>query len=76
MLKLAGLKDGDVVYDLGSGDGRIVLEAARLNPTVRGRGIEIDEKLVIESRQVAAKTGRGNRVQFMHQNEFDADLKE
>ena len=76
MLKLAGLKNGDVVYDLGSGDGRIVLEAARVNPTVRGRGIEIDEKLVLESRQVAAKNGLDNRVQFLHQNAFDADLKE
>ena len=76
MLKLAGLRDGDVVYDLGSGDGRIVLEAAKLNPTVRGRGIEIDEKLVLESRKVAAAAGLGNRVQFLHQNAFDADLKE
>jgi SAM-dependent methyltransferase len=76
MLKLAGLRDNDVVFDLGSGDGRIVLEAAKLNPTVRGRGIEIDEKLVLESRKVAAANGLGERVQFLHQNAFDADLKE
>ena len=76
MLKLAGLHDGDVVYDLGSGDGRIVLEAARLNPKARGRGVEIDEKLVMESRQSAKATGVADRVQFLHQNAFDADLKE
>ena len=76
MLKLAGLRNGDVVYDLGSGDGRIVLEAVRLNPTARGRGIEIDQKLVIESRQTAVKMGLEKRVQFLHQNAFDADLKE
>ncbi|HYH42030.1 MAG TPA: class I SAM-dependent methyltransferase [Burkholderiales bacterium] len=76
MLKLAGLKSGDMVYDLGSGDGRIVLEAAKINPTARGRGIEIDEKLVMESRQAAAKMGLEKRVQFLHQNAFDADLKE
>ena len=76
MLKLAGLKNGDMVYDLGSGDGRIVLEAAKINPTARGRGIEIDEKLVMESRQAAAKMGLEKRVQFLHQNAFDADLKE
>jgi len=76
MLKLAGLKDGDMVYDLGSGDGRIVFEATRLNPTARGRGIEIDEKLVNESRQLAINTGVAKRVQFLHQNAFDADLKE
>lgn len=74
MLKLAGLRDHDVVFDLGSGDGRIVLEAARRNPTVRGRGIEIDEKLVLESRKTAQGRGLGDRVQFLHQNAFDADL--
>jgi Methyltransferase domain len=76
MLKLVELRDGDVVYDLGSGDGRIVLEAARLNPKVEGRGIEIDEKLVLESRKVAQSKGLADRVQFLHQNAFDADLKE
>lgn len=76
MLKLAGVKDGDVVFDLGSGDGRIVLEAAKMFPAARGRGIEIDEKLVLESRQVAAKSGLAPRVQFLHQNAFDANLAE
>ncbi len=46
MIKLAGVRDGDMVFDLGSGDGRIVLEAARVNQKVRGRGIEINLKLV------------------------------
>lgn len=76
MLKLVGLRDGDVVYDLGSGDGRIVLQAARQNRKVTGRGIEIDEKLVAESRQTAKKFGVSDRVQFLHQNAFDADLKD
>lgn len=76
MLEVAGLRDGDVVYDLGSGDGRIVLEAARMNQTVRGRGIEIDEKLVRESTAAARAEGLSDRVQFLHQDAFDADLKE
>ena len=76
MLKLAGLREGDVVFDLGSGDGRIVLEAARMNAQVRGRGIEIDEKLVNDSRGVAKAAGLADRVQFLHQNAFDADLKD
>jgi SAM-dependent methyltransferase len=76
MLKLADLRDGDVVYDLGSGDGRIVLEAARLNKSVRGRGIEIDEKLVQKSNEAAKASGVDGRVQFLHQNAFDADLRE
>ena len=74
MLRLAGLRDGDMVYDLGSGDGRIVFEAAKMNPNVRGRGIEIDAKLVQESRMAAEKSGLGARVQFLHQNAFDADI--
>jgi hypothetical protein len=76
MLKLAGVRDGDVVFDLGSGDGRIVLEAARMNPGARGRGIEMDEKLVAESTARAQAAGLADRVRFIHQNAFDADLKE
>jgi hypothetical protein len=76
MLKMADLRDGDVVYDLGSGDGRIVLEAARMNKTVRGRGIEIDEKLVQKSTEAARANGVDGRVHFLHQNAFDADLRE
>ena len=76
MLKFAGLEEGDVVFDLGSGDGRIPMEAARMNPKVRGRGIEIDEKLVAESRARAKAGGLGERVPFVHQNAFDADLKD
>src|SRR5688500_2961793 len=49
MLKLADVGEGDVVFDLGSGDGRIVLEAARMHPRAQGRGIEMDPKLVRES---------------------------
>jgi hypothetical protein len=76
MLRLADLSEGDVVFDLGSGDGRIVLEAARMKAGVRGRGIEMDEKLVADSRATAQATGFGDRVQFVHQNAFDADLKD
>jgi hypothetical protein len=76
MLKIANLRDNDVVYDLGSGDGRIVMEAARMNKTVRGRGIEIDERLVEKANAVAKENGLHERVKFLHQNAFDADLKE
>ncbi|HEY0337420.1 MAG TPA: class I SAM-dependent methyltransferase, partial [Burkholderiales bacterium] len=76
MLKLADLHEGDVVFDLGSGDGRIVLEAARMKAGVRGRGIEMDEKLVNESRATAQASRLGDRVQFVQQNAFDADLKD
>jgi precorrin-6B methylase 2 len=76
MVKMAELRDGDVVFDLGSGDGRIVMEAVRKHPGVRGRGIEINEKLVIESREKAQAEGIADRVEFLHQNAFDADLSE
>ncbi|MGZ5091481.1 MAG: SAM-dependent methyltransferase [Burkholderiales bacterium] len=76
MLRLADLREGDVVFDLGSGDGRIVLEAVRMKAGVRGRGIEMDEKLIEESMATAQATGLADRVQFVHQNAFDADLQD
>ena len=74
MLKLANIGPGDVVMDLGSGDGRIVLEAARMNKETRGRGIEMDPKMVAESSARAKAAGLADRVQIVHQNAFDADL--
>lgn len=76
MLKLAQLRDDDVVVDLGSGDGRIVLTAARLNSKLRGWGVDIDEKLVKESNAAAAAQGVADRVQFFHRNAFDVDLRD
>jgi len=76
MLKLANVSEGDVVFDLGSGDGRIVLEAARMHPGVRGRGIEMDPKLVRESTARAEASRLADRVNFIHQNAFDADLSD
>jgi len=74
MLKLAGLRDDDVVVDLGSGDGRIVMTAARLNPKLSGFGVDVDAKLVAEANEIAKKRGIADRVQFFHQNAYDADL--
>lgn len=76
MLTLAGLRDDDVVVDLGSGDGRIVLTAARMNKKLRGWGVDIDEKLVRDSNAAARARGVADRVQFFHRNAFDADLRE
>jgi hypothetical protein len=64
----------DVVYDLGSGDGRIVITAAR-EYGARGVGVEIDPRLVAESRRQAQWAGVADRVQFLQQNLFDADLR-
>jgi SAM-dependent methyltransferase len=76
MVQLANIRDGDVIIDLGSGDGRIVLTAARLNPTVRGIGVDLDEKLVEKANAAAQADGLADRVKFVHQNAFDADLSQ
>lgn len=76
MVKMAELRDGDVVVDLGSGDGRIVLEAARSHARVQGWGVDIDRELVEKSNATAKEEGLSNRVRFYHRNVFDADLKE
>jgi hypothetical protein len=74
MLRIAQLRDDDVVTDLGSGDGRIVIGAALKNSNLRGIGVDIDQKLVLQSTQTANEQGVAERVQFIRQNAFDADL--
>lgn len=76
MLTIAGLGDDDVVVDLGSGDGLIPLTAVRMNGRVRGRGLDIDPKLVAQSNQRAQSEGLADRVQFEHGNAFDSDLSD
>jgi protein-L-isoaspartate O-methyltransferase len=75
MLELANVKPTDVVYDLGSGDGRIVITAAR-KYGARGVGIEIDPALVSKAVSNAAEAGVSERVRFVTQNLFTADLSE
>ncbi len=75
MLQLADLSKGDVVYDLGSGDGRIVLAAAE-EYGVRGVGVEIDSSLVQKSRKKARQLGLADRVTFRRGDLFDTDLSE
>jgi len=74
MIRIAEIKDDDVVVDLGSGDGRIVLTAAKANAKVRGWGVDIDEKLVRESNAEAQKLGMAERVRFFTRDVFEADL--
>jgi hypothetical protein len=74
MLRIAALRDDDVVIDLGSGDGRIVIGAALANPQLRGIGVDLDPKLVAEATAEARAKGVHERVRFVRQNAFDADL--
>jgi len=73
MLRLAGVSRNDVVYDLGSGDGRLVIAAAR-DFGARGVGVEIDPRLVARSVESARRAGVGDRVTFREQDLFQTDL--
>jgi len=75
MLKLAGVKKTDVVYDLGCGDGRIVVAAAK-NFGARGVGIDINPERIKEARENAKKEGVEHLVKFVEGDLFTADIKE
>ena len=74
MLATAKVGPGDVVYDLGSGDGRIPIAAVRDFGAARGVGIELDPQRVIEARANAVAAGVNERVEFVQQDLFEADL--
>lgn len=73
MLKLADVKAGDVVYDLGCGDGRIVVAAAK-NYGATGIGFDIDPQRITEANDNAKNAGVSDKVQFVRANLFDTDL--
>jgi SAM-dependent methyltransferase len=75
MLRLAKVAPGDIVYDLGSGDGRVVIAAAR-DWGARGVGIEIDGKLVAQSRELARSEGVAERVTFREGDVLKADMRD
>ena len=75
MLEVAAVKNSDIVYDLGSGDGRIVITAAT-KYGARGVGIEIDPALVRKATDNAAAAGVSDRVRFVTQNFFTSDITE
>jgi ribosomal protein L11 methylase PrmA len=72
MLDLANVKSGDVVYDLGSGDGRIVILAAQRG--ARAVGVDIDPQRVREARANAQRANVGDRAEFRQGNLFDVNL--
>jgi tRNA G37 N-methylase Trm5 len=73
MLELAGVGPEDVLYDLGSGDGRIPVTAARQWGT-RGLGIDIDPQRIAEANRNAEQAGVTDKVEFIHGDLFEADL--
>lgn len=75
MLELAKVKRDDVVYDLGSGDGRIVITAAK-QYGARGVGYDIDPQRIQEANENARTAGVSDRVRFVQGDLFQADLSE
>src|SRR5215216_2053776 len=67
MLKLGDVKSGDVVYDLGCGDGRIVITAAQ-NFGTRGVGIDINPQRIREAEENAKRAGVTDKVKFVEQD--------
>jgi len=75
MLRMAHVGPGDVVFDLGSGDGRIPIAAVKEFNAARGVGIDLDETRTIEARENARRAGVEKRVTFITQSLYDADLR-
>ena len=73
MLKLAGVTASDVVYDLGCGDGRIVVAAGKLG--ARGVGVDIDPERVKEARANVEKAGVGKLVRIEEGDIYQADIR-
>lgn len=76
MLRIAQVKPGDTVYDLGSGDGRIVISAVKDFGATRGVGIDLDPARTAEANANARAAGVADRVTFLTQDLFQADFTE
>ena len=73
MLQLADVKESDLLYDLGCGDGRIVITAAK-RYGARGIGVDLDPQRIAEARANAKRAGVENRTQFFVGDLFETDL--
>ena len=75
MLRIANVGRDDVLYDLGCGDGRIVITAAKMYGC-RGVGIDINPERIRESRKNAIKAGVSDKVKFIQMDLFEAEIRE
>ena len=74
MLKVAKVGKNDVLYDLGSGDGRIPITAAQKYGIARGIGIDINPQRIREANENLRKAGVGDRVRFINADLYETDL--
>ena len=75
MLELADIKKSDILYDMGSGDGRVVIEAAK-RFGIRAIGVDLNPELVAKARENAAREGVGDLVEFRAQDGLTVDISE
>ena len=75
MVEAAQIKKGDILYDMGSGDGRIVIEAAK-KYGIRGVGIDLNPELVAKARESAVNEGVSHLVEFRAQDGLTVDLSD
>jgi ubiquinone/menaquinone biosynthesis C-methylase UbiE len=76
MLKLADVKKTDTLYDLGCGDGRIVITGVKKFGAAHGVGIDIDPERIKEANENAKKAGIADRVKFIEKDLYEADIKD
>ncbi len=75
MLKLADVHKGDVVFDLGCGDGRIVIMSVEKYGATKATGIDIDPERIREANENAEKAGVTDKVKFLKGDLFETDLR-
>jgi len=76
MLEIAKVGPEDIHYDLGSGDGRLVIAAVKDFKAKKGVGVDLDPQRIKEANENKAKAGLGDNVTFRNENIFETDLKE
>ena len=76
MLKVAKVGTGDVVYDLGSGDGRIPIMAVQKYNAARAVGIDINPERILEAEANHKAAGVGDRVRFLNEDLFEAKISD
>ncbi|NIM44934.1 MAG: methyltransferase domain-containing protein [Nitrososphaeria archaeon] len=75
MLRVSDVKPSDVVYDLGSGDGRIVIAAVQQFKAKRAVGVELNERLVKQSREEVSRLKLEDKVEIVHEDFFNVSVE-